>query len=761
MSSSKFPKFKSTYEPKTAYGRDVVKPYYENNLTPSVNWMMGGNAEHKQKYGSDYGSEDVEAISREYVLWRDANGISANYNKGLMPWVEQVRASAAQGGIPGAAVPYTPPVAATPVGAANTVNPTALSQGNAMQGTIKPAVKPMAQTGRNGVVTQNYAAGTQGTAVGVSASDGQGTVAAAQNNGAVANNAGAEVTSPSTQVSAPVGQNNAAVGGTATAQTGKSDALWSADSFYAQIAKNKAIDNAKLDGSGLPAATVEALKAQSGLDNVGKNYQAAVKQAETDYARAQSRFGQNAEYLAQSGLSNSGFSDASDNAAYAAMQRAKVAAGENALAAQAEGQKTLWQRVAEEQTKLKAETQARESELLSFVTTKGLGGQEAINYLTANGMDAARAADLVASQVDPIYNANLDKAAAAYIDAIRKGALPKEAELILGANGYGAMAPAAVEKAKVILDSEEYKAQQGKTEAKSTAEGLVWYEDNKKSYSEEYLQNYLEAQGYDYEDVKTKYDEAQVGKLDYAFERLGQGDTAGASNGLKSVLNISDEEWSTAYNEGNIGDLLRSKADVVYSTDVEMRSKVYAQSVVYALKTNNDNEFIAMLQANVDEWARQGILTEKDLDTARTAMNNSLRIGGVVNATEGMAYQDTGFMNQAMVRFGVNGEIFNIDVNKLDSRPQVSSGWTSIGKTRHGAELRVAVSTQNGKEVLVFMSVNSDGSVQFLQSDIRDNLNTLEMSGMGQEWENELYNALVNKFKTSGKTSSRSIKSNK
>ena len=55
---------------------------------------------------------------------------------------------------------------------------------------------------------------------------------------------------------------------------------------------------------GLPTATIEAIKAQSGLDNVGKSYQTAVKQAETDYARANSRFGQNAEYLAQIDASN-------------------------------------------------------------------------------------------------------------------------------------------------------------------------------------------------------------------------------------------------------------------------------------------------------------------------------------------------------------------------------------------------------------------------------------------------------------------------
>ena len=619
MASSKFPKFKSSYEPKTAYGREVVKPYYENNLTPSVNWMMGGNAEHKQKYGSDYGSEDVEALSREYVLWRDANGISANYNKGIMPWVNQVRASAAQGGIPGAAVPYTPPVAATPVGAANTVNPTALSQGNAAQGAMKPVIKPAVavQTGRNGVVAQNYAAGAQNTAGGVTVPDVQGNANGAQNGGAVAE------TTPTSSSTVPVGQGGTVTQNTAPAQSGKSDALWTADAFYAQIAKNEAIDKTKLDKSGLPTATIEAIKAQSGLDNVGKNYQAAVKQSETDYARAQSRFGQNAEYLAQSGLGNSGFSDASDNAAYAAMQQAKVAAGENALAAQAAGREKLWGNVA-------TAAQERENELLNFVTTKGLGGQEAINYLTANGMDAARAADLVSSQVDPLYNANLDKAAAAYIDAIRKEASPKEAELILGANGYGAMASAAVEKAQQIMSSKEYKEQQGKTEAKSTAEGLVWYEANKNSYSDVYLQNYLESEGYDYEAVKAEYDEAQADAFNNSMNKLDKGDIAGASFGLKRVLNISDEEWDASVGEGSIGELIREKADIAFNNNQKMRSELYVKSIMFDISAIDATEItgLSFLKSEtqlIGEYVERGVLSQDEAKKLYDAISKKMK----------------------------------------------------------------------------------------------------------------------------------------
>lgn len=757
MASSIFPKFKSSYEPKTAYGRDVVKPYYENNLTPSVNWMMGGNAEHKQKYGSDYGSEDVEALSREYVLWRDANGISANYNKGLMPWVEQVRASAAQGGIPGAAVHYTPPVAATPVGAANTVNPTALSQGNAAQGAMKPlvtpAVKTVAQVGQNGVVTQNNAAGTQGTAVGVSASNGQGTADAAQNNGAVANDAGSAVTSPSTQVSAPVGQNNAAVGGTAvSAQTGKSDALWSADSFYAQIAKNKAIDNAKLDGSGLPAATVEALKAQSGLDNVGKNYQAAVKQAETDYARAQSRFGQNAEYLAQSGLSNSGFSDASDNAAYAAMQQAKVSAGENALAAQAEGQKTLWQRVAEEQTKLKAETQARESELLTFVTSKGLSGQEAINYLTANGMDAARAADIVASTVDVSFNAGVAEAAEAYIAARESGKIPLRAKNELEGSYPPLVIAEAIKRADEIMSSEEYKNAQDKVtdeeQSMANAAAYATYAELKaQDTDEKIIESQMVAAGMDYKAAKQQYDEAQADKLDEAFRYLSRGDTAGASSGLKSALGISDDEWSAAYSEGSEGILLRNKADTC--GDSELRSEIYARSTEYELKNiDSDNlELIADIQKNIDKWARDGILKGEDLNSVRNAMNQTIKMGKTdfISNSNSATYQ---------VGLDVNGTKFSISVKQSkENLGESVTSWNSLdikepilGK---GVGIDIGVTVVDGKETLVFRRMINGKALYYIP-----NINHgfggfagLEAVGVNQDGENEIYNALVNKFR--------------
>lgn len=733
--ASNVPKFKSSYTPKTGYGR-VIKDYYETNPTPSVNWVMGSDTEYRQQYGSNYGSEDLEALSREYVLYRDANGLSANYNAALMPWIEQVRAENK------APTVATNPMAPAPIQSAGTPI-TGLAGGisaptpapvvpNSNPATFDPLKNDpfFKQIEKNKLIDNTKLGG--GTPA---------TASANANAGAVPTNATVGTNAAPVTESVPAANNGAQSGQTASGAqaitqpvtgTETAQAAQVGDSVSRQIEQNNAAMNAKLEQSGLPAATIEALKAQSGLGEVGKNYQAAVKQAETDYARAQSRFGQNAEYLAQSGLGNSGFSDASDNAAYAAMQGAKGSAGEAALNAQAEGRKTLYQRVSEEETKLKQE---RETELLSFVSNKGLGGQEAINYLVAGGMDQTRAEELVAAQIDPIRDAAISKAAAAYVEEIRNGTAPELAALNIG-DYPPLIVKVAVEKANTIIESEGYKEQQGKLDEKSTAEGLVWYEANKGSYSEDYLKNYLESQRYNYEDVKTKYDEAQADKLEVIFGRLNGGveaDTAGAKSEIQSILGIDDEDWLLYNTQGNIGALIRDKADAVYADNQALRSKVYAESLVYDISSFDelDYEVISDTQKLIDECARKGILEGDNLTKTRNAMADKLVVSGVGFDEYGkvVATKGAGAVNK-YTGFNVNGKQFDVTIEEM------SAPWGTLWNKLDGGVEVAVVKDSNGNEQLMVNFTDVDGNTH---------------CGMVKKTTGgELYNALVNKYRGVG-----------
>lgn len=66
---------------------------------------------------------------------------------------------------------------------------------------------------------------------------------------------------------------------------------------------------------------------RTGTDT-NRDYQAAVRQAETDYAKARATYGSTGESLARSGMSASGYADYITGAGFAAMQGAKVAAAD-------------------------------------------------------------------------------------------------------------------------------------------------------------------------------------------------------------------------------------------------------------------------------------------------------------------------------------------------------------------------------------------------------------------------------------------------
>jgi hypothetical protein len=97
--------------------------------------------------------------------------------------------------------------------------------------------------------------------------------------------------------------------------------------FLETLANNKKIENTPTN-----AKTYADYLAYTGRDPVG-DYQAKVRQANLDYAKAMSTYGQNAEKLAKSGLSGSGYGEYLTGLAYAGKQSAVAGAQKDAKAA--------------------------------------------------------------------------------------------------------------------------------------------------------------------------------------------------------------------------------------------------------------------------------------------------------------------------------------------------------------------------------------------------------------------------------------------
>lgn len=146
--------------------------------------------------------------------------------------------------------------------------------------------------------------------------------------------------------------------------------------------------------------------ARTGTDTE-KDYQRAVRQAETDYAKARAGYGSTGETLARAGMNASGYSDYITGAGFAAMQNAKVAAADTKALADAtnaasyadyvEGKEaeaasynnSLRQSYASylmnEEAEQKAADQALEAEQKTANQTLG----SYVNSLAADGADAA------------------------------------------------------------------------------------------------------------------------------------------------------------------------------------------------------------------------------------------------------------------------------------------------------------------------------------------------------------------------------------
>lgn len=79
----------------------------------------------------------------------------------------------------------------------------------------------------------------------------------------------------------------------------------------------------------IPGMSYTEWLAKGGMNGMAqKQYDAAVRAAETDYAKTRALYGQNAETLGRAGLTGSGYSDYLTGAGFSAMQGAKVAAAD-------------------------------------------------------------------------------------------------------------------------------------------------------------------------------------------------------------------------------------------------------------------------------------------------------------------------------------------------------------------------------------------------------------------------------------------------
>lgn len=127
---------------------------------------------------------------------------------------------------------------------------------------------------------------------------------------------------------------------------------------------------------------------------------ASVAQANTAYERSLASYGQKGEQLARSGLSNTGYSDASNNAAYAAKQNAILQADATKAATDQSNRLGYAQYL---QT-YDAQQQSKMMSVLEYTTQAGMTAEQAKAYAKAVGFD-----DTVAESIG--------KAQAAYTEA--------------------------------------------------------------------------------------------------------------------------------------------------------------------------------------------------------------------------------------------------------------------------------------------------------------------------------------------------------
>lgn len=110
---------------------------------------------------------------------------------------------------------------------------------------------------------------------------------------------------------------------------------------------------------------------------------ASVAQANAAYERSLASYGQKGEQLARSGLSNTGYSDASNNAAYAAKQNAILQADATKAATDQSNRLGYAQYL----QAYDAQQQSKMMSVLEYTTQMGMNGEQAKQYAKALGFD--------------------------------------------------------------------------------------------------------------------------------------------------------------------------------------------------------------------------------------------------------------------------------------------------------------------------------------------------------------------------------------
>lgn len=110
---------------------------------------------------------------------------------------------------------------------------------------------------------------------------------------------------------------------------------------------------------------------------------ASVAQANAAYERSLANYGQKGEQLARSGLSNTGYSDASNNAAYAAKQNAILQADATKAATDQSNRLGYAQYL----QAYDAQQQSKMMSVLEYTTQMGMNGEQAKQYAKSLGFD--------------------------------------------------------------------------------------------------------------------------------------------------------------------------------------------------------------------------------------------------------------------------------------------------------------------------------------------------------------------------------------
>lgn len=134
---------------------------------------------------------------------------------------------------------------------------------------------------------------------------------------------------------------------------------------------------------------------RTGTDT-NRDYQAAVRQAETDYAKARATYGSTGESLARSGMSASGYADYITGAGFAAMQGAKVAAADTKALTDSQNAASYADYVAAQEATAASYNNSLRKSYADYVLNQDAAAKAAsqeigtyVTSLAANGTDTA------------------------------------------------------------------------------------------------------------------------------------------------------------------------------------------------------------------------------------------------------------------------------------------------------------------------------------------------------------------------------------